>query len=90
MDSARIWYCRSRVGVTITSSVSAGAMRNSSTTTGCTFCPSACTTVMRSPGMRTSWWVMAQELMKRSRTRSPGRKSAVKFCPGVRPLTRKV
>ena len=90
MDSASTWYCWSRAGVTITSSVSAGAMRNSSTTTGCTFCPSACTTVMRSPGMRTSWWLMAEELMKRNRTRSPGRNRAVKFRSGERPLTRKV
>ncbi|MNT20975.1 hypothetical protein D3C72_1562980 [compost metagenome] len=42
------------VGSTITSKVSAGAMRNSSMLTGWMYCPSAATTVIFRPGMRTS------------------------------------
>ena len=52
--------------------VSATAMRNSSTVTGCTGMPSAATTVIFSPGMRTSKYDIADPLMKRRRTRSPG------------------
>ena len=42
------------LGSTITSNVSATAMRNSSTLTGWMYWPSAATTVIFSPGMRTS------------------------------------
>ena len=65
-------------------------MRNSSTVTGFTFWPSAWTTVIRRPGMRTSKKVTAALLMKRSRTRWPGRKRPVQFDAGANPFMRKV
>ena len=46
-------------------------MRISSTGAGCTSLPSAATTIIFSPGMRTSMNDMALALMSRSRTFSP-------------------
>ncbi|CFN81840.1 Uncharacterised protein [Bordetella pertussis] len=63
-------------------------MRNSSTSTGLTGSPSAATTVIFRPGMRTSKYVMAEPLMKRSRTRSPGLNSPVQLPAGDLPLAR--
>jgi hypothetical protein len=63
-------------------------MRNSSTATGCTLFPSASTTLIARPGMRTSKIDIDEPLMKRSRTRSPGRNSAVQLARGEWPLTR--
>ena len=54
IDSAKIVYARSSVGCTITSYVCAISMRNSSNVTGCTCCPLNCTSVISSPGIRTS------------------------------------
>ena len=88
------WICTVRfsapLGETNTSNVSAAAIRNSSTVTACTFCPSAATTVIVSPGIRTSNVDMAEPLMKRKRTRSPGRKRPVQLPFGVRPFVRYV
>ena len=53
--------------------------------TGCTSLPSACTTVIVRPGIRTSKIVIAEPLMKRSRTLSPGRNRPVQLSAG--PLT---
>src|SRR6516164_8445697 len=61
-------------------------MRNWSTVTGTTSLPSACTTVIGRPSIRTSKMLIDEPLMKRSRTRSPGRKSAVQLAPGGWPL----
>ncbi|MNL66571.1 hypothetical protein D3C87_1910600 [compost metagenome] len=65
-------------------------MRNSSISTGLTSCPSAATTVILRPGMRTSKYVIADPLMKRRRTRSPGSNKPVQLPAGVAPLVRKV
>ena len=51
-------------------------------------CPSAATTVIGRPGMRTLKIVCAAALMIRSRTRSPGRNRPVQFSPGLWPLMR--
>src|SRR3546814_2262149 len=74
MSCAKIVKASWPDGSTITSKVSAVAIRNSSTVTGCTYWPSAATTVIFRPGMRTSKWLIAEPLMKRSRTLSPDRK----------------
>ena len=55
---------------------------NSSTWTGRTFWPSAATTVSFRPGMRMLKIIWAAALMNRSRTRSPGVKSAVQSVCG--------
>ena len=65
-------------------------MRNSSTSIGFTSCPSACTTFIRSPGMRVSNRVIAEPLMKRNRTFSPSLNSPVQLSVGPRPFTRNV
>ena len=75
-------------GSTITSKVSATAMRNSSTATGRTGKPSAATTVIFSPGIRTSKYDIPEPLMKRSRTFSPGVNSPVQLPAGARPFIR--
>ena len=72
----------------MTSKVSAVAMRNSSTVTGCTYWPSAATTVIRSPGMRTSKCVIDEPLMKRSRSFSPWRNRPVQLPAAVVPFIR--
>ena len=58
--------------------------------TGSTYWPSAATTVIFRPGMRTSKKVMAAALMKRSRTRSPRLNSPSQPSAGVTPFIRKV
>ena len=63
-------------------------MRNSSTVTGWTYWPSAATTVIFKPGMRTSKCVIDEPLMKRSRTFSPGRNNAVQLPRGGVPFIR--
>ncbi len=63
-------------------------MRNSSTVTGTTGWPSAATTVIFTPGMRTSKYVMADPLMKRRRTRSPVATRPVQLAAGARPFIR--
>ena len=60
----------------------------SSTDTGSTGCPSAATTVISTPGMRTSKYDMADPLMNRSSTRSPGAKRPVQFAAGGCPFIR--
>ena len=54
-------------------------MRSSSTVTGRTGRPSAATTVSFTPGMRTSKYDIADPLISRSRTRSPGVNSPVQL-----------
>jgi hypothetical protein len=54
IDCAKIVNASWPEGSTMTSKVSAVAMRNSSTVTGWTGWPSAATTVIFNPGMRTS------------------------------------
>ena len=88
MACAKIVNASCPLGSTITSKVSAVAMRNSSTVTGCTRRPSAATTVIFSPGMRTSKYVIAEPLMNRSRTRSPDLKRPVQLPSGVTPFIR--
>jgi hypothetical protein len=63
-------------------------MRNSSMMTGRTGSPSAATTVIFRPGMRTSKYDIAEPLMKRSRTFSPGANRPVQLPAGARPFIR--
>jgi hypothetical protein len=63
-------------------------MRNSSTVTGSTSCPSVATTVSFSPGMRTSKMLIEDPLIMRSRTLSPRRNSPVQLPAGVLPFMR--
>ncbi len=88
IDWAKIVYAPSALGLTMTSSTSPDAIRNSSTVTGSMSWPSAATTVRSSPGMRTSKILMAEPLMKRSRTLSPGLNRAVQLPAGVVPFIR--
>ena len=74
------------VGSTITSKVSAVAMRSSSTLTGRTYWPSAATTVIFRPGIRTSKCVIAEPLMKRRRIFSPERNRPVQLLSDVLPF----
>src|SRR5215831_13103916 len=65
-------------------------MRNSSTVTGATSLTSACTTVIGRPSTRTSKMLIDEPLITRSRTRSPGRNSAVQLARAGWPLIRYV
>ena len=65
-------------------------MRSSSTVTGRTGRPSAATTVSFTPGMRTSKYDIADPLISRSRTRSPGVNSPVQLPAGGCPFIRYV
>src|SRR3569833_1055083 len=65
-------------------------MRNSSTVTGSTSCPSVATTVIFKPGMRISKKVIDDPLMTLNRTFSPRRNKQVQFPAGVTPFVKYV
>ena len=74
----------------VTSKVSAVATRSSSTVTGWTYWPSAATTVIFRPGIRTSKWVIDEPLIRRRRTFSPERNNPVQLPSDVVPFSRYV
>ena len=86
--SANTVYARSSGSCRSRSYVSAGAIRNSSVSTASTYWPLACTTVIGTPGTRTSKYELAAALITRNSTRSPGWKMPVQFVSGASPLSR--
>jgi hypothetical protein len=74
--------------VTSTSITSAADTRNSSTSTGRTYCPSAAITVIARPGMRTSNALIAEPFTMRKRSRSPRSNEPVQLAAGGAPFSK--